>query len=126
MNHSPWRNPRVISTLLLVFLCGSAAGALGYKIANASAAASAPALAWKANGREVTVQRFKQELKLNDKQTAELELVLDDFMKYYQTKQAEMDEVRADGKERILAVLDDGQKEKFNQLMGELQKQQIK
>ena len=50
----------------------------------------------------------------------------DDFMKYYQTLQAQMDEVRANGKERILGVLDDSQKSKFNQMMGDLQKQQIK
>ena len=124
MNSSPWRNPRVASTLLLVFLCGSAAGALLMK--KTSVASAAPAPAWKANGREVTVQRFKSELKLNPKQTSELELVLDDFMKYYQTLQAQMDEVRASGKERILGVLDDSQKEKFNQMMGDLQKQQIK
>jgi hypothetical protein len=125
MNPSPWRNSRILLTLALVFLCGAAAGALGFKMTNVSAA-SAPAPAWKANGREVTVQRFKKELSLNDKQTSELELVLDDFMKYYQTLQAQMDEVRASGKERILGVLDDSQKEKFNALMGELQKQQIK
>jgi hypothetical protein len=124
MNHSPWRNPQVLLTLALVFLCGSAAGALGFKMTNVSAAAPAPA--WNQSGRSVTVQRFKQELKLNDKQTGELELVLDDFMKYYQTLQAQMDEVRASGKERILGVLDDSQKEKFNHMMGELQKQQIK
>ena len=125
MNHSPWRNPRIILTLALVFLCGAAAGVLWFKM-TAVSAANLPPAAWKANGREVTVQRFKTELKLNDKQTAKLELVLDDFMKYYQTLQAQMDEVRANGKESILGVLDDSQKEKFNLLMGDLQKQQIK
>lgn len=124
MHPSPWRNPRVILTLLLVFLSGSLAGALWMK--KTTVAAAAPAPAWNRSGREVTVQRFKKELKLNDKQTAELELVLDDFMKYYQTLQAQMDEVRSSGKERILGMLDDSQKERFNQLMGELQKQQIR
>jgi len=124
MNESPWRNPRVIFTLLLVFLCGSAAGALWIKKMTVSAAA--PPASWNQAAREVTVQRFKKELNLNPKQTAELELVLDDFMKYYQTLQAQMDEVRSNGRERILGVLDDSQKEKFKDMMGDLQKQQIK
>jgi len=122
---SSWRNSRVLLTLLLVFLCGGASGALWVKKMSV-VSANSPAPAWNQTGREMTVQRFRKELKLNDKQTAELELVLDDFMKYYQTLQGQMDEVRANGKERILNVLDDSQKEKFNQLMGELQKQQIK
>jgi len=122
---SSWRNSRVLLTLLLVFLCGGASGALWVKKMSVVSAGS-PAPAWNQTGREMTVQRFRKELKLNDKQTAELELVLDDFMKYYQTLQGQMDEVRANGKERILGVLDDSQKEKFNQLMGELQKQQIR
>src|ERR1051325_1661060 len=103
---SSWRNSRVLLTLLLVFLCGGASGALWVKKMSVVSAGS-PAPAWNQTGREMTVQRFRKELKLNDKQTAELELVLDDFMKYYQTLQGQMDEVRANGKERILNVLDD-------------------
>jgi uncharacterized membrane protein len=125
MRSASWQNPKVALTLLLVFLCGAAAGAVGMRFTSVAAAAK-PVPAWKDGGRDVTLQRFKKELKLNGKQAAELEEVLDDFMKYYQTLQAQMDEVRANGKERILGVLDDSQKEKFNQMMGELQKQQIR
>jgi hypothetical protein len=125
MNPSPWRNSRVLLTLALVFLCGAMSGALWMKMTSVAAAPPA-APAWNKGGKEVTVERFKRELNLNAKQTAELELVLDDFMKYYQTLQEQMDDVRGSGKQRILSVLDDSQKERFQKLMNELQKQQIR
>jgi hypothetical protein len=116
---SPWQSPKVLFTLLLVFLCGSAAGGLGMKYS--VRAASKPVPEWKEGGREITLDRFKAELNLRPDQAAKIETELDDFMKYYQTLQAQIDEVRAQGKDRILAVLDDSQKERFNKMLSELQ-----
>jgi hypothetical protein len=81
---------------------------------------------WKESGKEVTLQMFRKELKLSDAQAAEVETVLDDFMMYYQTLQAQMDEVRGSGKERILKILNEEQKAKFNRVMGDLQSKQIR
>lgn len=121
----PWRDPRVIGLILLVFLCGSAAGALGarYRFRQMS---QKPVATWKEAGKEVTLQKFRKELNLTESQAQEIELVLDDFMMYYQTLQAQMDEVRASGKERIVRVLDSGQREKFGRMMSELQNRQIR
>jgi hypothetical protein len=115
---SPWRNSKVVATLALVFFTGAVAGALWNKLMMAPAASPSPAM--NQASRDVTVERFRKELKLNDAQAAKLELVLDDFMKYYQTLQSQMDDVRSAGREQILQVLDDSQKERFNQLMMEL------
>lgn len=83
-------------------------------------------LSWKEGGREVTLERFKRELKLTPEQTAQLEAILDDFFMYYHTLQAQLDEVRATGKDRILRVLDAEQRRKFERMMSELQSKQLR
>jgi hypothetical protein len=119
---SPWRNPRIVLTLFLVFVTGSAAGALGIRYAQRAKATPA----WKEGGREITLQMFRKELNLTGEQAAEVEVVLDDFMMYYQTLQAQMDEVRANGKERVTRLLSPEQKEKFSRMMSELQARQMR
>ncbi len=122
---SPWTNPRIVFTLALVFLTGAAAGGLGMRYGmKVVSAQNGPS--WKESGKEVTLQMFRKELKLSDAQAAEVETVLDDFMMYYQTLQAQMDEVRGSGKERILKILNEEQKAKFNRVMGDLQSKQIR
>jgi hypothetical protein len=125
MSTSPWRDPRVVSVLLLVFLCGSAAGALGLRYANRQTAVAA-GKSWREGGKEISLQRFRSELSLSDEQSREVEVVLDDFMKYYQTLQAQMDEVRADGKERIVKILNPDQQERFKRMLSDLQARQIR
>jgi hypothetical protein len=116
----------VIGLILLVFLCGSAAGALGTRYRYRQLVQKPAVAAWKEAGREVTLQKFRKELNLSEEQAKEIELVLDDFMMYYQTLQAQMDEVRASGKERIMRVLDERQREKFSRMMSEFQNRQIR
>lgn len=119
-----WQNPRVLVILLLVFVCGSLAGALAMRYGVDAAAHQAPA-AWAEGGREISLQRFESELSLSGEQSREMELILDDFMMYYHTLQAQMDEVRASGKERILRILDDDQKQRFEEMLEDLQSKQI-
>lgn len=121
MAQSPWRNPKILSILLLVFLTGSAAGALGFRLVNRQV--SRPGPSWKEGGREISLQKFRRELDLSPDQAQEVEVVLDDFMMYYQTLQAQMDEVRANGRERIVKILKPEQREKFDRMLGELQRQ---
>jgi Spy/CpxP family protein refolding chaperone len=121
-----WRDPRIISVLLLVFLCGSAAGALGWRYTRVSAAAPNPAQAWKEGGRDITLQKFRKELNLTDEQAQEIAVILDDFMMYLQTLQAQIDDVRASGKDRIVKILNAQQREKFSRMMTEFQSRQIR
>jgi hypothetical protein len=122
-----WQNPRILLTLLVVFLCGATAGmlvmALGVHRWMHPASSSMPAL--KESGKEGSLQRFKKELNLTPAQTEQLETILDDFFTYYHTLQAQLDDVRASGKQRILRILDDGQKKKFEKIMGEMQEKPL-
>lgn len=121
-----WQNPRILLTLLLVFLCGASAGMLTMALgAHRWMHPQAPP-SWKEFGKEVSLQRFKKELNLTPEQTEQLETILDDFFTYYHTLQAQLDDVRASGKRRILRVLDDDQKRRFEKLMTELQGKQLR
>jgi hypothetical protein len=117
-----WRNPQLLLVLALIFLCGAIAGAIAMGTAFHHWPGSLrPAPSWREGGKEISLLRFKKELNLTPAQTEELELVLDDFMKYYQMLQSQMDDVRAMGKTRILRVLDDQQKRKFEKMLSEMQ-----
>ncbi len=60
--------------------------------------------------KHMELEKWKRELNLSDTQTQQLEVILDDFSKYY-------DNVLADGKTRVLQLLDDNQKRKFEQML---------
>lgn len=111
-----WHHPKVLVLLFTVFLCGAAAGSLITRLVFPRATASA----WKEGGRTSTLTMLKKDLDLTPDQAAQIETVLDEFVLYYQNLQGQMDDFRADGKERILRVLTPEQREKFNRKMSEL------
>lgn len=110
-----WHTPRVLAVLLLVFLCGAAAGALGMRMFSPRVPT-----AWSAGGREWTLDMMKKELDLTPQQAAEIETVLDEFVLYYQNLQGQMDDFRAEGKKRILRVLTPEQRARFEKMVGKL------
>lgn len=119
----PWRNPRIALMLFLVFLAGFSAGLAAYAVAGQRWMREAQAApSWRDNGRQAMLNRFKSELNLTQEQTQQLESVLDDYFTYYHTLQAQLDDVRASGRQRILRLLNDDQKRRFNELMDEAQK----
>lgn len=120
MGRAPWQNPSILFTLFCVFLAGAATGAVTMRLGFAPERQK-PNLAWNEAGREITLQKFKKELNLTPHQTEEMERILDDFMTYYQYAKAQMDDVRATGKGRILRILQEDQKVKFEKMMGGLQ-----
>ena len=125
MTHrAPWANPKILYTLLAVFLSGAAAGAVAMRF-TVSPERHNKAV-WKEGAREISLQRFKSDLDLSPEQAQEMERILDDFMMYYQTLQAQMDDVRATGKQRILRILRDEQKQKFEKMIGEIQNKQLR
>jgi hypothetical protein len=118
----PWKNPQILVTLALVFLCGAVAGALIYR----GASQPVKAVSWNDANKEVTLKRLQKELNLTPDQTAEIETVLDDFTMYYQMLQAQMDEVRATGKSRIDQLLTEEQRKKFGRIMNDFRERQIR
>ena len=119
---APWKNPQILVTLALVFLCGGVAGALVYR----AAVQPVKVVSWNDSNKEVTPKRLQKELKLTPEQTAEIETVLDDFTMYYQMLQAQMDEVRATGKSRMDQLLTEEQRKKFNRIMSDFRERQIR
>jgi cytochrome P450 len=111
-----WHNPRILSTLLLVFLAGGATGAVSMKFGlhQFLHRPSAP------SSKEAVLQKFRTDLNLTPVQTDKISLVLDDYRQYYQSVQEQLDDIRATGKMRILQELDPAQREKFQKMMGEI------
>ena len=115
-----WRNPRVLLTLTLVFLCGLLAGGLSmrYGVHQWMHTKGTPL---PGNDKEISLHRLTRELDLTPEQSKRLEVVLDDFVMYVQTLQGQMDDGRATGKERIMRILDPQQKKKFEAMLDGLQ-----
>ncbi len=122
-----WYNPRIWATLLLVFLCGTVLGMLTMSLGAHRWLHEVRAQpSWKESDKEISLQKFKKELDLTPAQAEQLETVLDDFFMYYHTLQAQLDDVRATGKKRMLRILDEGQKRKFDRMMTELHDKQLR
>lgn len=123
MDRAPWQNPRILYTLIFVFLSGAVAGAITMRFGFSPERHKQ--VYWREGGRDIAIQRFRSELNLDPDQTKEFETVLDDFMMYYQTLQAQMDDVRATGKQRLMRILRDDQRQKFDKMLTELQDKKL-
>jgi Spy/CpxP family protein refolding chaperone len=99
----------LVSLLVVSFLFGAAAGALGMRRYAFRAAHHSIALA---ESKEMTLARWRNKLNLTDAQAAQIRTILDDFNKYY-------DNVVAEGHERILQVLTPEQRRKFEKMLHE-------
>jgi Spy/CpxP family protein refolding chaperone len=121
---APWQNPRVLTTLLLVFAAGAASGALWMGLDLHGRLHKTASAATKDTGRkgasDAVLQNFKTKLDLSTDQTQKIALVLDDYRHYYDSLQDQLDDLRATGKNRILDILDPTQREKFEKMMAEL------
>jgi hypothetical protein len=90
----------------LIFLCGAVSGAL---LMNLKSHTRDPGKYGHFDGR-FELDRLHKELDLTDEQTRQISMILDDVAKYY-------DNVLSDGQTRVMQILDDKQKEKFQQLL---------
>jgi hypothetical protein len=98
-----------VLSLSLVFLTGMLAGAVAMNLgAHKYMHRSVPF--WTEGGKDVWLHRWQKELNLTSEQTQEMTVILDDFGTYYRN-------VLSDGKGRILRILNDDQKRKFDKLL---------
>ena len=118
MDRAPWQNHRILFTIVVVFLSGGLLGAVTMRLGFSPE--KHRLVSWDGS-KEHSIQRFKSELNLTPEQTKEFETVLDDFMMYYQTLQAQMDDVRATGKQRLMRILNEEQRQKFEKILTEWQ-----
>jgi hypothetical protein len=93
----------------LVFLCGAVAGALFMNV-NSKSHASRQVSVRGHFGSQFELQHLRKELDLSDEQTRQLSMILDDVAKYY-------DNVLSDGQTRVMQMLSEGQKAKFQQML---------
>jgi hypothetical protein len=111
---APWMNPRIVTTLLLVFLAGAASGALAMRLIHHPSPVNAQP------NREAVLNHFRTELGLDSGQVEKLSLLLDDYSQYYQSLQEQLDDLRATGKTRIMQILNPQQRAKFEKMMNDL------
>ena len=118
-----WQNWRVLSMLSLVFLCGALAGALTMRAGlhdTLHRLASNPKGSPKNERSQLTYDRLTKELSLNQQQAEQLRSILDDMFKYHQDLQAQIEDVRATGKNRIRQILNSQQRQDFERICNEL------
>src|SRR5580698_6537999 len=114
-----WQNPRILTTLVLVFLVGAMAGAIGMQ-AGLHKQLHRNAVYWNGDKAEFSYDRLKRELNLSPEQSERLKTILDDFVKYHEDLEAQIEDVRATGKNRIKQMLTPEQRQKFERLCNKL------
>ena len=108
--HISFRNQKLacVAVLVLVFLSGSLAGVAFYAGIHHRLHRTVPF--WSDAGKQISLDKWKTELDLTPAQADEVGSILEDFAKYYRT-------VTSDAKSRILRVLTDEQKRKFEKML---------
>ena len=101
-----------VMTVTLVFLAGAIAGAVAMDIGAHKWMHQRSTPFYTEGGKEIWLQRWKKDLALTPEQSQEMAVILDDFGVYYRN-------VLSDGKARILRILNDDQKRKFDKLLEE-------
>lgn len=114
-----WHNPRILSLLLLVFLGGLGCGIFATRYAVLHAAFH-PSVSFRDGGRANTMAHLKKDLNLTPDQAQQIETLLEDLAKYYDNVQAQMDDFRQDGKNRIKKILTPEQQKKFDKILNEM------
>ena len=110
----------------LVFGCGVLSGALGVNLwdrvhvsADAPAAVSSGAERVPSTTRKRAVKWFAEELNLTAEQTDQLGRILEETRSVYKQHEQEIDEARHEAHNRIRHILNDQQREKFNELLAQ-------
>lgn len=119
-------NPRIVFTLVVVFLAGAVTGMLGMRYGLHDQLHQTVAAG---DGRDAVLDRFRDELKLSDDQAVKLAEVLNDYGHYYKSVEDQMrelhlreqiEDLRSTGKSRIMEILNDEQRKKFEKMMPEI------
>ncbi len=116
--HVTWSNPKVLTTLGLIFLCGVALGCVltgGYLHARFTKANVAPSTIESA--RHIGLANLRTKLNLSPTQEQEITKILDDYGKFYQNIEDERQDVAQYGSRRILSALTPEQQAKFHQML---------
>ncbi|MGD0295774.1 MAG: hypothetical protein ABSE86_01580 [Bryobacteraceae bacterium] len=120
-DRASWQNPRILALLLLIFLCGALAGALAMRTSLHTKLHRGAAPYWKDSSAQLfSYDKLKTELNLTSEQSERLKTILDDFVKYHEDLEAQIEDMRATGKNRIVQMLTPEQRQKFERLCNQL------
>src|SRR5579871_3080119 len=120
-DRNSWQNPRILALLLLILLCGALAGALAMRSSVHAKLHQNSAGYWKDRSTELfSYSKLKTELNLTAEQSERLKTILDDFVKYHEDLDNQIEDVRATGKNRIVQMLTPDQRKKFEALCKQL------
>lgn len=110
-----WANPRVLTVLVLIFICGGAFGsAITRSYLHRHMAASTP----QTRPELVGLKQLKAALHLTPEQEKIVMKELDDYAKYYQNIEDEREDVALHGRQRIFQILTPEQQKRFKELFG--------
>jgi len=119
-DRASWQNPRILVLLLLVFLTGALVGALAMR-SSVHTKLHRGSSFWRDDSSQLfSYNNLKRELDLTPQQSDQLKTILDDFVKYHEDLEAQIDDVRATGKNRIIQILTPEQRKKFDMLSKKL------
>jgi hypothetical protein len=117
-NDAGWSNPKVLTILTVIFLCGAAFGTAVTRSYLHSKILSSKQYDGMEAARQVGLERLKTQLNLTPEQERIVTKELDDYAKYYQNIEDEREDVAEHGKQRIFDVLTPEQRKKFGQIFG--------
>jgi hypothetical protein len=119
-DRASWQNPRILALLLSIFLFGGIVGALTMR-AGLHEKLHRGSSYWKDDKTQFfSYDKLKTQLNLSAEQSERLKTILDDFVKYHEDLQAQIEDVRATGKNRIVQMLTPEQRQRFEQLCNQL------
>lgn len=111
-------NPRVIAILAVIFFCGAAFGAVGMNLYLHQFLPPATKASYFAyQGRRISMDKLQSDLDLNADQRETIMLILDDYAKYFLNLEDQRQNLYESGRLKIMDVLDEKQKAKFEQLL---------
>jgi hypothetical protein len=120
-DRASWQNPRILILLLLIFLCGALAGALTMRASLRGRLHASNGSYWKDNPAQLfSYDKMKTTLNLTPEQSERLKTILDDFVKYHEDLETQIEDMRATGKNRIVQMLTPEQRTKFERLCNQL------
>ncbi len=120
-DRASWRNPRILALLLLIFLCGALAGAITMRAGlHERLHRNARMPFWTDRGQVFSYETLQKELNLTPDQSERLKSILDDFVKYHDDLEAQIEDVRATGRNRIVQILTPEQRTRFEKLSSQL------
>ena len=122
-DRASWQNPRILALLFLVFMCGAFAGAITMRAGLHDKLHRSAAAYWRDGKNEFSYDRLQKELSLTPDQSERLKTILDDFVKYHDDLEAQIEDVRATGRNRIVQILTPEQRRRFEELSQQLPQQ---